>query len=200
MSNFKLGYNDSIIKAKDSGFCIHKMTAKLMNQYEIFISFDEKNLEITLFGKGDLEKSQTKEAKDDISFKSKPISCGPFKIVTLGKAQKFFKNGQISLLKGKINKFKNFKLDGVETNDNLKGVTGKQKENFEEIINGRTVWILSPTDLQKRTLLSTNPESVKNLVNEENRRACEVEVSIMKNELEKLTNINYFKDCLKNDD
>ena len=61
---------------------------------------------------------------------------------------------------------KQFKLDGVESDANLVGVKNP-KENIKEILSGKTVWILSDIKLGKRTISSTNPESLNNLTNEE---------------------------------
>jgi hypothetical protein len=99
------------------------------------------------------------------------------------------------LSKGKINKLKNFKLDGVENNSNLKGVKSP-KEDIQKILNGKTVWILCPKELEKRTLSATNPESINNLTNEEDKEKCKIYISIIKNELGNLNTIHYFKECL----
>ncbi len=66
---------------------------------------------------------------------------------------------------------KQFKLDGVESDVNLVGVKN-QRDNIKEILSGKTVWILSDIKLEKRTLSSTNPESLNNLTNED-RMKCE---------------------------
>jgi len=90
---------------------------------------------------------------------------------------------------------KQFKLDGVENNANLVGVKNP-KDNIKEILSGKTVWVLSDIKLEKRTLSSTNPESLNNLTNED-RMNCEEYVSIIKNELVDLNSIDYFKESLE---
>lgn len=120
----------------------------------------------------------------------------PFKIFFEDKeAEKIFHNLNLAFLLGRINKLKNFNLDGVESHVNLEGVK-VPKDNMEEILRGKSIWILSEAKLRNRTLSSTNPESLNNLTNED-REKCKVFTSIIKNELVDLNTIDYFKKSLE---
>lgn len=201
MSNFvKLGYSGTIIKTNDSCFCIQKKVAELFRIDQICIGFDKKQLEISFFEAEELKQYSEKKKKQKEEKPSKLLNnqlfLKPFKILMLDKAQKFLKVKNICFFNGRINKLKNFKLEGVENNANLEGVKNS-KENLDEILNGRTVWILATRSIEKRTISSTNPEYKNILTNEDDKRKCETYVSIMKNELANLESMDYFKESLE---
>ena len=155
-----------------------------MKKEEICIAFDTKNLEIS-FCEFDEKKPRSKltekqKEERERELLGNQIFLKPFKILCLDKAEKFFKVKNIGFFCGRVNKLKNFKLDGVESNANLEGVKNS-KENLDEILNGRTVWILATRSIEKRTISSTNPEYKNILTNEDDKRKCEEYVSIMKN-------------------
>lgn len=201
MSNFvKLGYSGTIIKTLDSCFCIQKKVAELLKKEQICIGFDKKQLEISFFEVEELKSYSEKRKKQKEEKPSKLLDnqlfLKPFKILMQDKAQKLLKVKNICFLNGRINKLKNFKLEGVENNANLEGVKNS-KENLDEILNGRTVWILATKSIEKRTISSTNPEYKNILTNEDDKRKCETYVSIMKNELANLESMDYFKESLE---
>jgi len=68
---------------------------------------------------------------------------------------------------------------------------------LNEILNGRKVWILGTNSIKKRTISSTNPEYKDILTNEDERKVCEISVSIMKNELANLKKMDYFSQSLE---
>jgi len=196
----KLGYSGTIIKAKDYSFCIQKQVAELLKKEEICISFDKEHLEIIFYEEEEL-KSYLEKRKKHIgeTIKKKPdneLYLNDFKAIMLEKAQNLFKKKNISFYLGRINKLKKFKLDGVESNANLEGVKNS-KENLNEIINGRKVWILGTNSIKKRTISSTNPEYKDILTNEDDRKVCEISISIMKNELANLKKMDHFSQSLE---
>ena len=200
--NYRFGYSGALIKSNNTCIGIHKQAAEILKQNDVKIGFNEADLSLNFFGKKDFTKENLKKLKgegkenDPVDLiKKNCIVFKPFRFIFDDDAEKIYKKLNLSFFKGKINKLKQFKLDGVESDANLVGVKNP-KENIKEILSGKTVWILSDIKLGKRTISSTNPESLNNLTNEE-RMKCEEYVSIIKNELVDLNSMDYFKESLE---
>ena len=229
----RLGYNGRVLKTKnkDAYFGIHKKIAEFMKTKKICIAFDIKNCELDFVKieelgseKPDLKKfNQTKLGRELLKVDEVPIRQGnlgplkPFKIMMSTQAANILYK-KAFWAHGKINKSKNFKLDGqqVANEDSayLRDKYGEIKkdaagnpltkegirnsvdslEDFKKKVLGKgTIWCLCPNEMEKRSLAVTNPDYVEKLKPEEQEK-CKLYVSIMKNELDVLFDIPYFRE------
>lgn len=98
---FKLGYSGTIIKAKDSCFCIQKQVAELLKKEEICISFDKEHLEIIFYEEEELKpylEKRKKQIGETIKKKlDNELFLNDFKVIMLEKAQIFLKKKYIIL-------------------------------------------------------------------------------------------------------
>lgn len=210
-------------KDKDAYIGIHKTVAQLMKNNKICIAFDVKNYEFTFvefdelnggrpdfpgFKQTALGKKLLKKDKD-VQIKGNYLSFPPFKILMSSKADNFFKTQNIFWAQGKINKTKKFQLDNdiieqdsgikkingkiIEEESNIKGVSVKKTKSLSEVLRKGTIWCLCPREMEKRTLAATNPDDIKDLTPKEQEK-CKLYVSIMKSELAKLDDIDFFKE------
>lgn len=218
MVNVKLGYGDRVLKTlnKDAYFGIQKDVAKLMIKNKICIAFDIENCELDFVGIDELGKekpnfknfNQTEIGKkllkqdNETPVKGGKLFLKPFKILMSNKAANFFNSQKIFFAHGKINKSKNFQLDGKKTDENLfeidsKGnrrrIVNKSIDDFRKILGKGTVWCLCHPKMEGRSLAATNPDDIKNLTPEEQKK-CETYISIMKTELANLNEVPYFKE------
>ncbi len=216
MAEVKLGYSGRVLKTKKDGVYlgIHVTVAKMMEQNDICIAFDVNNKEFTFVAKSELSQEkpdfpsfkQTALGKklmkkdSNVPMKGNYLSLYPYKILMSNEAEKFFKTKNIFWARGKINKTKSFDSNVLdsENDENTKGLSNlkgvKKTRSLSEVLSKETIWCLCPKTMEKRTLAATNPEDVKALKSKEQKKECEILVSIMKSELADLNKIDYFKE------
>ncbi len=199
MAEVKLGYGGRVLKTKnkDAYIGIHKEVAKMMKSKKIYIVFDIENNYFNFASEAECstgEEPKFKNFKETIGkdlvasdgntpIKSNNLYLKPFYIRMSNDAAKVFKGAKVFWAHGKINKSKEFNLDGDV----------KDFKGIREILGQGTVWCLCPQSMADRSLAVTNASDLADLTPEEQEK-CKLYVSITKSELFPLNDIPYFKE------